>query len=133
MPILSVNNYDLSLVNLNESVCHVFVNSVANHGGERYIVQLRQHERGIPLTLRENYAKGGCLQQATEARDIPVLEKEFQLLTKYLMAGNIICVPIYPLTDELSNLEKHSPKMAGYLKKRMEGLQIKSLLENIKR
>lgn len=133
MPILSVSNYDVSLVNLNESVCHVFINSVTNHGGERHVVTLRQHERGIPLTLRENYSQHGYLHQNTEARDIPLLEKEFQLLTKHLMAGDIVCVPMYPLTDELFHLEKHSPKMAGYLKKRMEGLQIKSLLENIRR
>jgi hypothetical protein len=85
------------------------------------------------LTLRENYSENGYLLQTTESRDVPLLEKEFQLISKRLMAGGIVCVPIYPLTDELSNLEKHSPKTAGYLRKRMEGLQIKSLLESGRR
>jgi hypothetical protein len=133
MPILSVKNYDVSLVNLNETVCHVFVNAAVDRGGERHVVQLRQHERGLPLTLRENYSSNGTLLQSTEARDVPRLEAEFQQISKHLMAGNIICVPIYPLTDELLNLEKHSPKMAGYLRKRLEGLQIKSLLESTRR
>ena len=133
MPILSVKTYDVSLVDLNENVCHVFVNSALDRGGERHVVQLRQHERGLPLTLRENYSSDGHLVQSSEARDIPRLEGEFQQISKQLMAGSIVCVPIYPLTEELSNLERHSPKMAGYLRKRLEGLQIKSLLENIRK
>ncbi len=133
MPILSLHSYDVSLLHLNETVYHVFVNAVTDRGGERHVVALRQHERGIPLTLRENYSENGYLLQTTESRDVPLLEKEFQLISKRLMAGGIVCVPIYPLTDELSNLEKHSPKTAGYLRKRMEGLQIKSLLESGRR
>ena len=124
MPILALNNYDISLLDLNDHVYQVFANSANDRGGERNVVKLRQHERGLPLTLRDNYSPEGHLFKETESRDIPRLESEFQNLNRYITGGNILCVPIHPLTNELLNLEKHSPKMAGYLVKRLEGLRI---------
>lgn len=123
MPVLSTKEYELSLLDMNENVFYVYVNSFISTGGGRRIVTLRQHERGLPLTLRENYTDSGGLSSETEARDIPRIENEFQQINKILGEGWIVCLPIYPLTEELTLLEKQSPKVGGYLRKRLETLQ----------
>jgi len=127
MPILTTKEYDTSLLHMNENVYYIYVNSVKDSGGGRRIVSLRQHQRGLPLTLREDYSDKGSLGSATESRDIQRMETEFQLITKKLSEGYIVCVPIYPLTEELTLLERQSPKVAGYLQKRLETFQLRYL------
>ena len=52
MPYVFIRDYDLELVELNKDMHHVYVESHGGVGGERKTVFLRQHERGLPLTLR---------------------------------------------------------------------------------
>tara|TARA_S200002703_G_scaffold43082_1_gene37474 strand:+ start:695 stop:1096 length:402 start_codon:yes stop_codon:yes gene_type:complete len=123
MPIVSTKEYELSLLDMNQNVFHVYINSFMDSGGGRRIVTLRQHERGLPLTLKNNYTDSGGLTSDTEARDVLRIENEFQRINKILGEGWIVCLPIYPLTEELMLLEKQSPKVGGYLKKRLEVVQ----------
>ena len=64
-------------------------------------------------------------QITKQARDIIKVENEFQTINYSLNYGKILCVPIYPLLDELITIEKQSPKMAGYINKRLESLNWK--------
>ena len=120
-----VNKYETKLLELNENLYHVYIESHKGVGGGRDITFLRQHDRGIPLTLRDNFSDKGALTPETEARDIMKVENEFQTINYSLNYGKILCVPIYPLLDELTILEKQSPKMAGYVSKRLESLSWK--------
>ena len=56
MPYIFVRDYDIDLMEMNKELRHVFVESVLQAGGERKVAYLRQNERGLPLTLRENYS-----------------------------------------------------------------------------
>jgi hypothetical protein len=103
----------------------VYIESHKGVGGGRDITFLRQHDRGIPLTLRDNFSEHGAVTPETEARDIVKVENEFQTINYSLNYGKILCVPIYPLLDELTIIEKQSPKMAGYINKRLESLSWK--------
>ena len=61
MPYIFVRDYDIDLMEMNKDIRHVFVESVLQAGGERKVAYLRQNERGLPLTLRENF----CLTWAS--------------------------------------------------------------------
>ena len=61
MSIIYVREYQKDLMDLNEDLYHVYIDSHVETGGGRDIVFLRQHERGIPLTLRENFSDNGTL------------------------------------------------------------------------
>ena len=113
------------LMELNEGLYHVYIDSHVETGGGRETVFLRQHERGIPLTLRENFSDNGSLTSLTEQRDIMKVENEFQTIHYVLGQGKVICVPIYPLTKELITIEKQSLKLAGYINKRIQSLGLK--------
>ena len=78
MPVLYSRNYVADLMELNEDLYHVYIDSHVETGGGRETVFLRQHERGIPLTLRENFSDNGTLTSLTEQRDIMKVENEFQ-------------------------------------------------------
>ena len=39
--------------------------------------------------------------------------------------GKVVCLPILPLTKELITIEKQSPKLAGYVNKRIQSLGLK--------
>ena len=125
MAIIYVHQFHIDLLGLNEDLYHVYIDSHVETGGGRDIVFLRQHERGIPLTLRENFSDNGSLTSLTEQRDIMKVENEFQTIHYVLGQGKVICVPIYPLTKELITIEKQSPKLAGYVKKRLQSLGLK--------
>jgi len=125
VPALYVHNYEVKLLELNENLYHIYIESHKGIGGGRDITFLRQHDRGIPLTLRDNFSEQGALKPDTEARDIIKVENEFQTINYSLNYGKILCVPIYPLLEELTTLEKQSPKMAGYVNKRLESLSWK--------
>ena len=125
MSIIYVHQFHTDLLGLNEDLYHVYIDSHVETGGGRETVFLRQHERGIPLTLRENFSDNGSLTSLTEQRDIMKVENEFQTIHYVLGQGKVICVPIYPLTKELITIEKQSPKLAGYVKKRLQSLGLK--------
>ena len=125
MTILYVRQYQRDLMELNEDLYHVYIDSHVETGGGRDVVHLRQHERGIPLTLRENFSDNGSLTSPTEQRDIQKVENEFQTISYVSSQGKIICLPIRQLIDELITIEKQSPKLAGYVSKRIQSLGLK--------
>ena len=125
MSAIYLHTYQTKLLELNEDLYHLYIESHKGIGGGRDITFLRQHDRGIPLTLRDNFSEQGTLTSETEARDIVKIENEFQTINYSLNYGKILCVPIYPLLDELTIIEKQSPKMAGYINKRLESLSWK--------
>ena len=119
MPYLFVRDYEVELMEMNKDLHHVYVESHGGSGGERKIVRLRLNERGLPLTLRDNYSELGTLTSNTEKRDITTLESELQKIGRASHSGVIVCVPLSRLTNELSIIEKLSPKVAGYVVQRM--------------
>lgn len=119
MPYLFVRDYEIELMEMNKDLHHVYVESHGGSGGERKIVRLRLNERGLPLTLRDNYSELGTLTSNTEKRDITTLESELQKIGRASHSGVIVCVPLSRLTNELSIIEKLSPKVAGYVVQRM--------------
>ena len=125
MTILYVREYQKDLMELNEDLYHVYIDSHVETGGGRDVVHLRQHERGIPLTLRENFSDNGSLTSPTEQRDIQKVENEFQTISYVSSQGKIICLPIRQLIDELITIEKQSLKLAGYIRKRIQSLGLK--------
>ena len=125
MSIIYVREYQKDLMDLNEDLYHVYIDSHVETGGGRDIVFLRQHERGIPLTLRENFSDSGSLTSLTEQRDIVKVENEFQVIGQALDYGKIVCLPMFPLTIQLITIEKQSPKLAGYINKRIQSLGLK--------
>ena len=125
MSAIYLHTYNTKLLELNEDLYHLYIESHKGIGGGRDITFLRQHDRGIPLTLRDNFSEHGAVTSETEARDIVKVENEFQTINYSLNYGKILCVPIYPLLDELTIIEKQSPKMAGYINKRLESLSWK--------
>jgi hypothetical protein len=125
MAIIYVHQFHIDLLGLNEDLYHVYIDSHVETGGGRDVVHLRQHERGIPLTLRENFSDNGTLTSHTEKRDIVKIENQFQTINYVSDQGKVICLPILGLTEELLILEKQSPKLAGYVKKRLQSLGLK--------
>ena len=66
MSIIYMHDYHTEFLEHNENLYHVYLESHREMGGGRDVVFLRQHERGIPLTLRENFSENGTLTSATE-------------------------------------------------------------------
>ena len=122
MPYLFVKNYEVDLMHMNKSLHHIYIESTKQSGGERRICQMRIHENGLPLTLVDNYSKEGQLQADTEVRDIKLVEEQLQKISRVSYAGAYVCVPMHPLTTELTNIERLSPKLAGYLIKRFQSI-----------
>ena len=79
MPYIFMPEYNVELIKLNNNVHHVYVESVLQRGGERNVVYLRQNERGLPFTLRENYSEMGNLTSETYERDTMRVESDLQL------------------------------------------------------
>ena len=125
MSIMYMHDYHTEFLEHNEDLYHVYIESHREMGGGRDVVFLRQHERGIPLTLRENFSDNGTLTSLTEQRDIVKVENEFQTIRYVSDQGKVVCLPILHLTKEIPILEKQSPKLAGYVKKRLQSLGLK--------
>ena len=119
MPYIFIRDYDLDLLELNKDLHHVYVESHVGTGGERKTVFLRQNNRALPLTLRENFSESGALSSQTEKRDITTVEAEIQKISRLASSGVNVCVPLIRLTNEFSTLERLSPKLAGYILKRL--------------
>ena len=124
MPYLFTREYDLELMDMNKDMYQVFIESNLNHGGERRVVLLRQSQKGLPLTLVNNYTDSGSLNVDTESRDIRRIESELQMISRTAQSGAIVCVPIRPLTKELTSIEKLSPKLASYAAKRLSSIGV---------
>lgn len=119
MPFVFIRDYSEELLELNDNLHHVLIESVKKIGGGRKVVRLRQDHRSLPLTLLNDYTEFGHFDAETEKRDILQVENEIQTISRLSQSGAIICVPLKPLTDELSYLEKLSPRVAGYVLKRL--------------
>ena len=119
MPYLFVRDYEVDLMDMNPDLYHVYVESSRGEGGDRKLVYIRQRHRGLPMCLRENHSETGTLSFHTEKRDILHLESELSKISRVSQSGANVCVPLIHLTNELSILEKQSPKVAGYVLKRM--------------
>ena len=119
MPYVFIRDYDLELLELNKDMYHMYVESHVGAGGERKTVFLRQHERGLPLTLRNNFSDLGTLSSESEKRDITTVEVEIQKISRLVQSGANVCVPLTRLTNEFTPMERLSPKLAGYLLKRL--------------
>lgn len=116
--------YNVELIKLNNNVHHVYVESVLQRGGERNVVYLRQNERGLPFTLRENYSDMGNLTSETYERDTMQIESDLQTISRLSYNGVNVCVPISPIINELDSIQRLSPKLAGYLKQRMNSVSL---------
>ena len=57
MPVLYSRNYMAELMELNEDLYHVYIDSHVETGGGRETVFLRQHERGIPLLFVKTFQR----------------------------------------------------------------------------
>ena len=119
MAYVFTRDYETELIELNSDMHHVYIEAYTGVGGERKVVFLRQHERGLPLTLRENFTKDGSLSANTENRDITTIEHQIQKISRLSNTGVNVCIPLTYLTNECSSLERQAPKLAGYLLKRL--------------
>ena len=120
MPLVYTNDYDIEFISLNPHIACLYVESRKEMGGGRPLAILRGHLKGIPVTLRENYATKGHLSSATRSRDKELILKQFKKIQQALWGQTVICLPITPFQRELVNLEKHSPEVAKTLSRRME-------------
>ena len=119
MPYVFIRDYDLELLELNKDMYHMYVESHVGAGGERKTGFMRQPERGLPLTLRNNFSDLGTLSSESEKRDITIVEAEIGKISRLANSGANVCVPLTRLTNEFSPMERLSPKLAGYLLKRL--------------
>lgn len=124
MPYILTHEYDVDLMSLNPELHQVYIESVSQAGGERRIVYLRMNEKGLPLTLRENYTEKGTLSADTYERDARQLENQLLKISRLSYSGVNVCVPVAPLTRELDVIQKQSPKLAGYLKQRLASINL---------
>ena len=119
MAYVFIREYDLDLLELNKEMYHVYVESHKGVGGDRRTVFLRQHERGLPLTLRENFTKSGVVSADTEKRDITTVENEIQIIGRMVHSGVNVCIPLNSLISECFLIEARSPKLSVYVMKRL--------------
>jgi len=119
MPVFYTETYPLKAMHLNPQLMCVFVESHEARGGDPATVQIRESQRSLPLTLKNNFSPKGYLVSDTEARDIVRIENEVQQIMYHLRMGVTICLPTLRLNDELNYLEKHTPKVEQYLLKRL--------------
>jgi hypothetical protein len=119
MPVLYTETYPRKLLSMNPALRCVYVESHEKRGGDPATVHVRGLENSLPLTLRNNYSSTGYLVSDTEARDIVLIEEQFQQINYHLRMGVTVCLPTMLLSDELNYLEKHTPKVEQYLLKRL--------------
>ena len=120
MAYIFIREYDLDLLELNKEMYHMYIESHKGVGGDRRTVSLRQHERGLPLTLRENFTKDGVISSDTEKRDITTIKNEIQNISRLANAGVNVCIPLNSLINECCLIEARSPKVSVYVMKRLE-------------
>ena len=102
MPILYTRGYPLELFDLNPEMRCVFVESHEKRGGGPITVKVRDMEISLPLTMRDNFSAGGALAWESEARDIKLIEEEFQIIINHLRQGVLVCLPTLLLSEEMA-------------------------------
>ena len=119
MAYVFTRGYELELLELNKDMYHVYIEAHIGAGGERKIIFLRQHERGLPLTLRDNFTQDGVMSPNTEKRDITTVEHQIQKISRLANAGVNVCIPLNSLINECYLIEARSPKFPVYVMKRL--------------
>ena len=126
MPLIFTQHYSVELIASNPHMSCMYIESQKKAGGGRHIAFIRGHLRGMPIRLREDYTENGYLTSVTESRDQMQIDKDCNEILQKLRSMCIICLPIIPFQTEITNLEKHSPKIAELVIKRMT--QIKEFM-----
>jgi hypothetical protein len=108
---------------MNPHASAIYVESHTQTGGGRQMSYLRNHLRGLPLTLRENFSTDGYLTPETENRDIRTLQKELREIRVRLEGFNIVCLPITPLQKHFEELAKRSPMVEQFVTKKLESMK----------
>ncbi len=119
MPYIFVRDYEVDLLDMNPDLYHVYVESVRGEGGDRKVSTSDKASEAYLFVYVRTYSETGTLSFYTEKRDILHIESELSKISKVSQSGANVCVPLIHLTNELSTLEKQSPKVAGYVLKRM--------------
>jgi len=119
MPVLYTETYPRKLLDLNPSLACIYVESHERRSGGAATVDMRSRDSSLSLTLRNNFSSEGYLLSNTEARDIPLIEQEFQAIMYNLRRGVTVCLPTLLVSEEINYLEKHTPKVEQYLLKRL--------------
>ena len=123
MPVLFTQSYQLDILTINPHVSVIYVESHIQTGGGRQMSYLRNHLRGLSLTLRENFSTNGYLSPETENRDIRTLQKELREIRIRLEGFNIVCLPIAPLEKHFEELAKHSPMVEQFVTEKLGNMK----------
>ena len=115
MPILFTQSYQLDILTINPHLSVIYVESHSQTGGGRQMSYLRNHLRGLSLTLRENFSTDGYLTEQTENRDLRTLEKELREIRLRLEDFSMVCLPIVPLEKHFEQLYKRSPRVEKFV------------------
>jgi hypothetical protein len=110
MPILFTQSYQLDILTINPHLSVIYVESHSQTGGGRQMSYLRNHLRGLSLTLRENFSTDGYLTEQTEGR-----EKELREIRLRLENFSMVCLPIVPLEKHFEQLHKRSPRVEKFV------------------
>ena len=92
MSILFTQSYQLDILTINPHLSVIYVESHSRTGGGRQMSYLRNHLRGLSLTLRENFSTDGYLTEQTEGRDLRTLEKELREIRLRLENFSMVCL-----------------------------------------
>lgn len=127
MYLIYYDEFKPSMLFLNPNTYFVYVEAAQKRGGDAAVIQLRNSQRGLSVTMLEQYLQDdmrGQLQDETYPRDVRTIEEEFQRITYVVRSGGIVWLPSKEIQLQITSLEKSSPKMAGYIMKRLEHLTL---------
>ena len=125
MPILFTQSYQLDILTINPHLSVIYVESHSQTGGGRQMSYLRNHLRGLSLTLRENFSTDGYLTEQTENRDLRILEKELREIRSRLENFSMVCLPIVPVEKHFDELSKRLIRYINLIKRKRNKLIFK--------
>ena len=123
MPVLFTQSYQLDILTINPHASVIYVESHTQTGGGRQMSYLRNHLRGLSLTLRENFSTNGYLSPETENRDIRTLQKELREIRIRLEGFNIVCLPITTLEIHFEELARRSPIVEQFVTEKLGNMK----------
>jgi hypothetical protein len=127
MYIIYYDEFRPGMLFLNPNTHFVYVEAAQKRGGDAAVIQLRNSQRGLSVTMLEQYLQDdmrGQLQDETYQRDFKTIEEEFKRITYVVRSGGIVWLPSKEIQVQITCLEKSSPKMAGHIMKRLEHLTL---------
>lgn len=127
MYVVYYDQFKPSMLYLNPNTYFAYVEAAQKRGGNAAVIQLRNSQKGLSITMLEQYLQDdmrGQLQDETYQRDVRTIEEEFQRITYVVRSGGIVWLPSKEIQIQITSLEKSSPKMAGYIMKRLEHLTL---------